>query len=195
MGNAWPTDISHDGLSNDTIPLMNARPDIPIGHTISRGDISTLGKRLSDFRPREIVSRAKRWTAGAPGGKALDPSVLHRPECFLQNAAGQALMPSGNPRPKVACNESAHGPNCCGNSSAGGRCVLRPCVSCEHDCMDAIAKQDGATYLAKMREWQAWGLNRPLELFFDDGEYLGWCTHTSTLPQTPARYLGIEFLR
>ena len=86
-------------------------------------------------------------------------------------------MPSGNPRPKVACNESAHGPNCCGNSSAGGRCVLRPCVSCEHDCMDAIAKQDGATYLAKMREWQAWGLNRPLELFFDDGEYLGWCTH------------------
>ena len=41
MGNAWPTDISHDGLSNDTIPLMNARPDIPIGHTISRGDIST----------------------------------------------------------------------------------------------------------------------------------------------------------
>ena len=61
--------------------------------------------------------------------------------------------------------------------------------------MDAIAKQDGATYLAKMREWQAWGLNRPLELFFDDGEYLGWCTHTSTLPQTPARYLAVGFLR
>ena len=167
----------------------------------------------------ETGRELKRWTAGAPGGGILDPSIVHRPECFLQNAAGQALMPSGNPRPKVACNESAHGPNCCGNSSAGGRCVLRPCVSCEHDCMDAIAKQDGATYLAKMREWQAWGLNRPLELFFDDvschdiagiwvaffqecqqyrceqGEYLGWCTHIPLLPQTPARYLAVKFLR
>ena len=35
---------THDGLGNESIPLMNARPEIPIGHTISRGDISTLGK-------------------------------------------------------------------------------------------------------------------------------------------------------
>ena len=43
-----------------------------------------------------------------------------------------------------------------------------------------------------MREWQAWGLNRPLELFFDDGEYLGWCTHTHPRSlKTPARYLAI----
>eukprot|EP01052_Picozoa_sp_SAG31_P036030 SAG31_NODE_4434_length_3233_cov_1.725909_2_plen_218_part_00 len=33
--------------------------------------------------------------------------------------------------------------------------------------MDEIAKQDGAIYLARMRQWQSWGLNRPLELFFE----------------------------
>ena len=46
--------------------------------------------------------------------------------------------------------------------------------SCEFDCTDAIAKRDGAKYLARVKEWESWGLNRSLELFFDDGEYLGW---------------------
>ena len=99
---------------------------------------------------------------------------MNRPECFVQNAKGEALLINGNPRPKVTCNETAHGPNCCGNATAGGRCILRPCVSCEFDCTDAIAKRDGAKYLARVKEWESWGLNRSLELFFDDGEYLGW---------------------
>ena len=149
----YPFFISHDGLKNSTIALFNAKPEIPIGHTISRGDISTLG---------------------APGGHALDISIVNRPECFLQNAKGQAITPQGNPRPKTTCNESLHGPNCCSQPGTGGRCVLRPCVSCAFDCMDAIAKQDGAKYLAKFAEWQSYGLKRPLELLFDDGEYLGW---------------------
>jgi hypothetical protein len=159
----YPFFISHDGLKNETIPLFNAKPEIPISHTISRGDISALG---------------------APGGHALDISIVNRPECFLQNAKGQAITPQGNPRPKTTCNETLHGPNCCSQPGTGGRCVLRPCVSCDFDCMDAIAKQDGAKYLAKFRAWQSGGtdkhgnrvegLKRPLELLFDDGEYLGW---------------------
>jgi hypothetical protein len=87
-------------------------------------------------------------------------------------------MPSGYARPSGrVCNESA---------SEGGRCVLRPCVSCEHDCGDAIAKADGAKYAAKWHEWQRWGLSRPIELLFDDGEYLGWYNGLShALDQDP----------
>ena len=87
-------------------------------------------------------------------------------------------MPAGYARPSGRmCNESA---------SEGGRCVLRPCVSCEHDCGDAIAKADGAKYAAKWKEWQRWGLSRPIELLFDDGEYLGWYNGLShALDQDP----------
>jgi len=35
--------LSHDGVSNATIELFNKHPEIPIAHTISRGDVSTLG--------------------------------------------------------------------------------------------------------------------------------------------------------
>ena len=52
--------------------------------------------------------------------------------------------------------------------------MLRPCVSCDYDCMDAIAKRDGEIYASKFKSWQAWGLKRPIDLLFDDGEYLGW---------------------
>ena len=148
FANTWyyPLYLSHDGISNETIhQVYNKHPEIPIAHTISRGDVSTLG---------------------APGGKAIDSSVQSRPECFLQNAAGELLMPSGYPRPSgKVCNESA---------GQGGRCVLRPCVSCKYDCGDEIAKSDAAKYAAKWRMWHSWGLNRPIELLFDDGEYLGW---------------------
>lgn len=160
----FPWFISHDGLPSNrtttgtnwqarTIDLFNSKPDIPMAHTISRGDISTMG---------------------CPGGKALDISVVNRPECFLQNAKGQALLPDGNPRPRTTCNTTAHGPNCCSQPGTGGRCVLRPCVSCKYDCMDALATQDALKYKAKWESWQAAGLKRPLELLFDDGEYLGW---------------------
>lgn len=117
--------------------VYNKHPEIPIAHTISRGDVSTLG---------------------APGGHALDPSIKGnasaglpgRSECMLQNVDGDLLMPSGYPRPSGKfCNESA---------KEGGRCVLRPCVSCEPDCGDDIAKLDGKKYANKWREWQSWSI-------------------------------------
>lgn len=169
--------------------MWNAHPEIPFQHQISRGDVSTLG---------------------APGGKAIDSALLGpegnkrvaRPECFLQNADGEFLMMSGETRPGGAkggplfqqCNET---------TAAGGRCFLRPCVSCEHDCGHEIALHDGAKYAqcagrmlrhgptentgvgwnltwtcarndSGWRDWKRWGLNRSIELLFDDDEYVGW---------------------
>ena len=52
--------------------------------------------------------------------------------------------------------------------------------------MDALAAQDALRYKAQFQEWQAAGLRRPLELLFDDGEYLGWYNNLAhALEQDP----------
>jgi len=50
-------------------------------------------------------------------------------------------------------------------------------------------------YAAKFKDWQADGLNRPIELLFDDGEYLGWYNGLShALDQDPMMVADYEKL-